>query len=221
MNPPELSGFEHVFVPAREASGRLVIVLHGLGDSLEGFLFLPQVLALPGVNYLLLNAPLDYYGGYAWYDLEDPESGVLASRALLQEMVTELLAQGWESQNLLFFGFSQGCLMSLDFGLRFEQPLAGIVGISGYTIFLDRLAGEMHPQACKQHWLVTHGDEDELLPLARTRSQMERLKELGVPIEWHEFHKGHTLDPERELPLIQNWIAARFGLVGESNRPRS
>jgi hypothetical protein len=39
---------------------------------------------------------------------------------------------------------------------------------------------------------------------------MERLGAAGVPIEWHEFAKGHTLDPERELPLIRNWIAARW-----------
>jgi len=210
MEAPQVSGFEHLFVPAAHPSSRLVVVLHGLGDSLEGFQFLPDMLGLPELNYLLLNAPEDYYVGHAWFDLEDPEPGILASRALLRGLFAELLQQGWPSRDLLLFGFSQGCLMCIDFGLRYEQPLAGIVGISGYAAFLDRLESEMHPAARRQSWLITHGDTDDLLPLTRTRAQVERLKSAGIPIEWHEFSKGHTLDPAAELPLIRAWIAARW-----------
>jgi len=213
MDAPRVTGFDHRFVPAQDPARRLVIVLHGLGDSLEGFQFLPELLALPGVNYLLLNAPLDYFMGFAWYDLEDPEPGILEGRAKLRDLMAELAAQGWDSRDLVLLGFSQGCLMAVDFGLRYEQPLAGIVGISGYAAFLDRLDSELHPQARRQRWLITHGDEDELLPIGRTRAQMRQLIAAGVPIEWHEFAKTHTLDPERELPLIRDWIAARFGIA--------
>jgi len=213
MDAPRVTGFEHLYVAAREPARRLVIVLHGLGDSIEGFLFLPGVLALPGVNYLLLNAPLEYFTGYAWYELEDPEPGILAGRAKLRALLDELRGQGWASRDLLLFGFSQGCLMAIDFALRYEHPLAGIVGISGYAAFLDQLDRELHPQARQQRWLITHGDEDELLPVGRTRAQMQRLIAAGVPVEWHEFPKAHTLDPERELPLVRDWIAARFGLA--------
>jgi phospholipase/carboxylesterase len=210
MDAPRISAFEHVFVPAREPSSRLAIVLHGLGDSLEGFQFLPPVLDLPRLNYLLLNAPQQYYLGYAWFDLEDPQPGILAGRALLRGLFAELTEQGWPSRDLLLFGFSQGCLMAIDFGLRYEHPLAGIVGISGYAAFLERLEAELHPQARRQRWLITHGDADELLPIARTRAQIERLKAAGIPVEWHEFAKSHTLDPELELPLIREWIAASW-----------
>jgi len=210
MDAPRISGFEHLFVPASEPSSRLAVVLHGLGDSLDGFRFLPEVLGLARLNYLLLNAPLPYFVGHAWYDLDDPEPGILSGRALLRKLFADLAGQDWPSRDALLFGFSQGSLMSLDFGLRYEQPLAGIVGISGYAAFMDRLEAEMHPQARRQAWLVTHGYADELLPIARTRGQMERLRAAGVPIEWHEFAKGHSLDPEEELPLIRDWIAARW-----------
>jgi phospholipase/carboxylesterase len=210
MDAPRVSGFDHLFVPAPEPSSRLLIVLHGLGDSYEGFQFLPERLAIPKLNYLLLNAPQAYYMGFAWYDLEDPAPGILAGRALLRTLFAELVEQGWPTRDLMLLGFSQGCLMSIDFGLRCEQPLAGIVGISGYAAFLDRLEAEMHPAARTQRWLVTHGDEDELLPIVRTHGMMERLKAAGIPIEWHEFHKGHTLDPHRALPLIREWIASAW-----------
>ena len=34
-----------------------MIVLHGLGDSMEGYRWLPEALQLPWLNYLLVNAP--------------------------------------------------------------------------------------------------------------------------------------------------------------------
>lgn len=49
---------EHEFIPARETnSRRLWIMLHGLGDSIEGYRWLPQAMQLPWMNYLLVNAP--------------------------------------------------------------------------------------------------------------------------------------------------------------------
>jgi len=56
-------------IAAREpGSRRLMIMLHGLGDSIEGYRWLPEALNLPWLNYLLVNAPDEYYGGYSWYD---------------------------------------------------------------------------------------------------------------------------------------------------------
>ena len=52
-------------IPAKQpASRRLMIVLHGLGDSMEGYSWWPEAMQLAWMNYLLVNAPDDYYGGY-------------------------------------------------------------------------------------------------------------------------------------------------------------
>ena len=57
------------FIPATEPGAKhLMVVLHGLGDSMEGYRFLPQALGIPWMNYLLVNAPDDYYGGFKWFD---------------------------------------------------------------------------------------------------------------------------------------------------------
>ena len=209
MDAPRVSGFDHVFVPAQEPSSRLLIVLHGRGDSVDGFRWLPHALQLPKLNYLLLNAPDPYAGGYSWYGLEVQAPGILRSRGMLSHLLAELTQQGWPSRDLMLLGFSQGCVMSIDAGLRYDQPLAGIVGISGWA-FLERFEEELHSQALKQRWLITHGNADELLPIVRTHGQIERLQASGIPNAWHEFAKGHTIDPDLELPLIQEWIAAAW-----------
>jgi predicted esterase len=210
MDAPRITALETRFIAAPEPSSRLAIVLHGLGDSLEGFAFLPQILRIPWLNYLLVNAPMPYFTGYAWYDIDNPTPGILASREWLQRLFTELDDAGSPTQDRILSGFSQGCLMSIDFALRYDRPLAGIVGISGYAAFMSRLAGETTAQARRQPWLITHGFHDELLPLERTQAQMAQLRAVGIPIEWHEFEKGHTLDVEFELPLIREWIVRRW-----------
>ncbi len=206
--PPQSQALTTRFFPAADPSGRLVVVLHGLGDSMEGFFWMPELMELPGVNYLLANAPNPYYVGFAWYDIENPLPGVLAGRALLATLFAELERQGWQSDQIVLFGFSQGCLMAVDFALRHQQPLAGIVGVSGHAMLEDDTEAQIDPQAKKQRWLITHGHDDPVLPLERTRGQMERLRAAGIPIEWHEFPKEHTIDFEEELPLLRRWMAA-------------
>ena len=48
-----------------------MVMLHGLGDSIEGYRWWPEALGLPWLNHLLVNAPDDYYGGYSWFDIDD------------------------------------------------------------------------------------------------------------------------------------------------------
>ena len=85
-------------VPAQEKdSRRLMVVLHGLGDSMEGYRWLPPALGLPWLNYLLVNAPDPYFGGYSWYDFSgDAGTGVERSRALLFELLDEWRIEGPE-----------------------------------------------------------------------------------------------------------------------------
>src|SRR5271165_6003915 len=113
-----------VFQSAPEKpSRRLMIVLHGLGDSLEGFRWLPEALNLPWLNYLLVNAPDPYYGGFAWYDLQDPARGIERSRKLLFQLLEQLEGKDFPAEKIVFSGFSQGSLMSIEIGARHGHRL--------------------------------------------------------------------------------------------------
>src|SRR3954464_8869792 len=103
-----------------------MVVLHGLGDSMEGYRDVPNWLRIPWLNYLLVNAPDPYFGGYSWYDFAgDPAPGVQRSRNLLTA-VLDAQRKTFPSDQTIVFGFSQGCLMTLETGLRYPQKLAGL-----------------------------------------------------------------------------------------------
>ena len=187
----------------------MMIMLHGLGDSLEGYRWMPPAMNLPWMNYLLVDAPDPYYGGYSWFDFEgDMVPGVRRSRELLFALLDEQRAKGFPTDLTTFGGFSQGCLMAIEVGLRYPHRFAGIVGISGYVCEPEKLVEELSPVALQQRFLITHGTQDPLLPFAEVREQVNILKAAGLKIEFHEFLKAHTIAGEEELDLIRTFVRA-------------
>lgn len=203
------------FIPAAEKdSRRLMVVLHGLGDSMEGYRWLPPALDLPWLNYLLINAPDGYYTGYSWYDFQgDPKPGVKRSRELLFNQLDDLRAKDFPTGQTILFGFSQGCLMTLETGLRYPHRLAGLIGISGYVHEPEQLLKELAPCAKEQRILVTHGTSDPLIPFQQVKKQMLQLKDAGLQLDWREFHKAHTIAGDEELDVIRNFVAASYTSV--------
>jgi phospholipase/carboxylesterase len=205
----------HRYVPARTPGDRerVVIVLHGLGDSLNGYHFLPEALRLPEVSYLLVNAPDSYYGGYSWYDfMGDKEPGILRSRALLLSLIEELIAGGVRATDIFLFGFSQGCLMVTDVALRCEQVLGGCVGVSGYVAFLDQYPAAFSPAALQQKVLITHGRQDPMVPFEPAKRQFLELKSFGVNLTFKAYDKDHTMLME-ELNDISEWMRAHISVA--------
>jgi phospholipase/carboxylesterase len=199
-------------LPARERdSRRLMVVLHGLGDSLNGYRWMPGELRLPWLNYLLVNAPDEYFGGYSWYDIYgDSGPGVARSRGLLTELLGDLPRRGFEVAQTVMFGFSQGCLMTLETGLRHPVRFAGLIGISGYIQDVATLLRELSPVAKQQRILMTHGTQDPLLPVEPVRKQAALLRGAGLNLDWREFEKAHTIAGEEELAVIRQFVEAGF-----------
>ena len=198
-------------IPSREKSNRLLIMLHGLGDSLAGYRWMPEALGLPWLNYLLVNAPDQYFGGYSWYDfIGDIAPGVERSRKLIFQLLDAQRERGFPAEQIVLGGFSQGSLMSLEVGLRYPHLLAGIIGISGYVCNPEKLIAELSPLALQQRVLITHGTLDPLIPFALVREQVNVLKSAGLHIEWHEFVKPHTIAGEPELEVMRDFIRVRY-----------
>ncbi len=205
--------FTHRYVPAPDpgTSEKLLVVFHGLGDSLHGFTWLPQALGLRNLSYLLVNAPDDYYGGFSWFDFPaDPVPGILRSRRLIAGLLDELVGQGIAPGDILLFGFSQGCLMALDAALRSPLALGGVVGVSGWVAFLEEYPQAFSPAARGGKYLVTHGLQDPLLPYEGTAAQCKRLRDLGLDLDFRTYDKEHTMLPE-EVDDIREWLRARIG----------
>ena len=202
--------FKSLFIPSKKKSDRLMIVLHGRGDSIHPFKEFDKELKISGMNYLLLNAPRKFLKGYTWYG-EPPyqKAGVMKLREKLFQLLADLEQQGWDPENIYFFGFSQGCLVSADIGLNYPKKLGGIIGISGYFQFFPRWKNQLSADTLKTPWLFTHGFKDDILPLETTKFGAKKLQEAGFDVRWIEMNKKHVL-LEEEYPMIRKWVSEKL-----------
>lgn len=200
-------------IPAAEkGSCRTFVVLHGLGDSAAGWRWLPEALQLPWLNYLLVNAPDDYFGGFSWFNYPggDIAPGVHRSRKLLFALLDQLRAKNIPADQITLGGFSQGCLMSLETGLHYPHRLAGVVGLSGWVFEIENLIRDLTPVAKSQRLLVTHGHFDPLLPFAQVRGQVQQLQAAGLNIIWRDYPKEHTIHGPEEIADIREFLRAGY-----------
>ena len=199
-------------MPAAEKKSRqLFVVLHGLGDSADGWSWLPAALKLPALNYLFVNAPDAYHGGHSWFNYPgDIAPGIHRSRKLLFDLLDDLGAKNFPADQVTLGGFSQGSLMSVETGLRYPHRLAGIVGISGWVFEIENLIRDLSPVAKTQRLLITHGHFDPLLPFAASQQQVGRLKAAGLNVAWQEFPKAHTVHGEEEIAVVREFVRAGY-----------
>lgn len=120
--------------------------MHGLGSNAEDMQALAQQISISSpVKHVLANAPrraVTINQGMmmpAWYDIfatrftevEDSD-GILDSEHIIHQLTNEQIEAGFQSNQILLAGFSQGGAMALFAGLRYKHPLAGIVSLSAY-----------------------------------------------------------------------------------------
>ena len=185
-----------------------MIVLHGLGDSMEGYQWFPDQMNLPWLNYVLVNAPDPYFTGFSWFDIQgDHEEGIARNRQLLFQAIENVCeTEGIQSSHLFVFGFSQGCVMTIETGMRFPHPLAGLIGVSGFVHRPESLLAEAQPHAKTHPFLLTHGSFDAVIPHSPVEKQVDRLAEAGIRCQWKVFPKEHTIYGEVELQLYREFL---------------
>jgi phospholipase/carboxylesterase len=172
---------------------------------------LPAEIGLPWLNYLLVNAPNPYIEGYSWFDFPgDPGPGADRSYAQLQQLLDTQRAQGYPTEQTVLFGFSQGCLMVWELGIRYPARFARCIGISGFMREPAELLGLKSPAATEQRFCITHGMLDQMIPFENSKAQVASVRQAGLQVEWTEIIKGHAIDPYGEMMLIRKRIEESF-----------
>ena len=212
MNTTEISQLElhNIFIPSKVKSKKLMIILHGRGDSGEGFTSLPSFFNIDEMNYLLLDAPFEYATGFSWYQLPPNQlPGIEYSSQMLTKILDNLFEEQFNASESFLFGFSQGSLLVFEFGARYEKVLAGYIAISGYIYDAKKLLTQLNPQLQENKFLCTHGSYDNVLPLATSQEQVEYLQDNGFAIDFKLYDKEHNIDKD-ELEMITTWIKERL-----------
>ena len=197
-----------------------VIWLHGLGADGHDFEALVPALRLPAgfaVRFVFPHAPMrpvTVNMGMrmrAWYDIlelggaRQDETGIRASQAGLGALIDRELGRGIDSRRIVLAGFSQGGAIALQTGLRYGEPLAGIMALSTWLPLADTLPAERSAANAAVPIFMAHGRHDDMVRVDRAELSRDTLSSLGYRVEWHDYPMAHAVCPD-EVVAISTWL---------------
>ncbi|EAR82795.2 phospholipase/carboxylesterase family protein (macronuclear) [Tetrahymena thermophila SB210] len=223
----EKKGDDIYLIPKGQHTHTLVW-MHGLGDTAEGYLDFFGESSSPtpdNMKIVLLTAPtrkVTINMGMqmpSWFDFKAfqvneqnfhqaigvEEANESAQR--IQQVLNEEIAKlNGDSKKVFLGGFSQGGCMTLRAGLTFDKPLGGLIVYSGFLFptIVD------HESNKNTEILISHGEQDPLLPWAQSKQSYTKLNEQTHKVRW-EIIKNlqHTFN-ERSLIVFQEFVKAHL-----------
>jgi phospholipase/carboxylesterase len=197
---------ENIFIPAELPSNKLMIILHGRGGKPEDFAWMAETFNFDDMHYLLLTSPICYEDGYTWYkSIPDYKESIRAVSKVLSQTLDILFEKDFDVSKSFLLGFSQGALLTFEFGARYKKKLRGYIAISGHIADAELLLKEMNPQLKKANWLCTHGTLDDALDFKTAQHQINTLQIGGMHIDFKSYDKAHSIETE-EMTMIHQWI---------------
>lgn len=198
-----------------------IIWMHGLGADGNDFVPIVRELDLagcPGIRFVFPHAPtmpVTINGGYvmrAWYDIlgtdlsrREDEAGLRRSQAAVEKLIDREKARGIPASRIILAGFSQGCAMTIQTGLRHPERLAGLLCLSGYVPLHTTVEAERHGANHDTPIFLAHGIGDPVIPFQRAQQSRDLLLAMGYNVDWHEYMMPHSVCAQ-ELDDISAWL---------------
>src|SRR5690606_34672755 len=118
-----------------EDAEKVLIMIHGRGADAQDILSIAQYLSV--TDYHLIAPQATNHTWYPYSFLTKPrDNEPLLSSALseIKDIVDDVLAKGFNPEDIYFLGFSQGACMSLEFVARNAKNYGGVAALSGGLI---------------------------------------------------------------------------------------
>ena len=149
-----------------------VILCHGYGGDGKDISLLASYwrTRLPETLFICPDAPEKCSispGGFQWFDLMEQTKDQILIKSLVAEIkLNKLIDEVMEKNKLsgeqiAIGGFSQGCMISLQTGIKRKKKINSIVGYSGKIIDTNHLQNNI---MSRPKVILMHGDQDEIVP---------------------------------------------------------
>ena len=203
---------------------KLIFMLHGYGDSAENFINIASYLNEVSfkANFFALNAPSaipNYPLGRQWFNLypngiyiadAGPEeikiiqSEILNTNLMLENTI-KMIKNKYKIlyKDCLLLGFSQGGMMTFEFGNYFANSLGGLAILSGQIL---REVIITNKYLLSTPIFISHGDKDDVLPIKVYNQACIYLNKNKISFESHKLDDdNHTISP-KAINLLKKFI---------------
>ena len=150
-----------------------VILCHGYGGDGKDISLLASYWRtyLPDTLFVCPDAPercAVNKNGFQWYDLMDQTQDQVLVKSLVSEMklntlIDEVLKDNHlTGEEVALGGFSQGCMISLQTGIKRKDKINSIIGYSGKIVDENHLQNNINS---RPNIILMHGDNDQIVPV--------------------------------------------------------
>ena len=190
-----------------------IILCHGYGGDGKDIsaLAINWQRFLPDAIFLCPNAPevcAINPQGYQWFDLTSEKEEIILEKSLIaEEKLNTFLNQvsdnlQLESSNLMLVGFSQGCMISIQVGLKRKKQINCLIGYSGKVINQKHLLDNINS---KPKIFLMHGENDTIVPPTHLLEAKEYLKKCGINVKTKMFKNC-----EHKIPVEGSSLGLAF-----------
>lgn len=200
---------------------KCIIWLHGLGADGHDFEPIVPELNLPGkhgIRFIFPHAPqrpVTINAGEempAWFDLSsmdfalhEDEEGIKTSAQQIEEIIQSQNNRGINTNKIVIAGFSQGGAIALYTGLRYPEPLAGIMALSTYLPLAKTFENNLPDANQDTPIMMCHGTDDPIVPYHLGDDSRFFMEKAGLNIEWYSYPMQHSVCPD-EINDISLWL---------------
>lgn len=209
---PQIAGVHYLeFTTAgadADAALPMIIAIHGLGDSPEGFRDLLDGFDRPA--RVILPRALDAHEpGWSWFplrardkDIEALAAGIRHAADTLAPAIEQLAATRPTVGKPIVTGFSQGGMLSFTLAVHHGQLLGAALPVGGWLP--EPLWPRPDADASTAPPIIAfHGDADVAVRYEPTVQVIEQLKQAGYRVELHTYPGiGHMIPPDMRADLF-------------------
>ena len=174
-----------------------IVLCHGYGGDGKDIssLAINWQRFLPDAIFLCPNAPEVCSinpQGYQWFDLNsEKEEAILEKSLVAEEKLNTFIDQvldnlQLEPNNLALVGFSQGCMISVQVGIKKKEQINCLIGYSGKVINQKHLSDNINS---KPKMFLMHGENDTIVSPTHLLEAKEYLKKQGINAKIKMFKK--------------------------------
>ena len=195
-----------------------VILCHGYGGDGNDISILANYWRahLPDTIFICPDAPEKCAAspsGFQWFDLMDqtPEQ-VLAKSLVAENKLNKLIDEvkknnSLKADQIIIGGFSQGCMITLQAGLKRKDTVNSIIGYSGRIIDTEHLSKNINS---RPQIILMHGDADQIVPIDCLLEAKDFFNKNNYEIETKIFKNCEHRIPTEGSSLGLQFIKKQF-----------
>ncbi len=198
---------------SKNKPSQAIILCHGFGGDGKDIstLAINWQRFLPDAIFLCPNAPeicSVNEAGFQWFDLTSEKEEVILEKSLIAEEKLKIFldqvleAYNLQANKLSLIGFSQGCMMIIQTGLKIKKKINCLIGFSGKIINQKHLEENINS---KPKIFLMHGENDTIVSPTYLLESKEYLKKQGINIKTKMFKNC-----EHRIPVEGSSLALEF-----------